>query len=235
MVRFFIVIFFYAGWQPRAPISLRKLFTQELTRSSKLLQTLAIEGVSTIHEDDIVRDRNEISSSDRILAERNIGTRSSLLDFSLLVGDENVSAAELGGSGDQADDYNEPGDGEENEELEIGGMHHIAEGSRELSTVADSAGTVIEPADDGLVRRTKKQFKVEYLRRKQYRDTVVAKIIERERRIAKISEALLAMLTEAFFVCYFDPQTQALRTLPILGMSYPTSHKTHLLQVLLAC
>lgn len=198
-----------------------------------MLQTLAIEGVSIIHEDDIVRDRNEICSSDRILAERNTGTRSSLLDFSLLIGDERVSASEIGVSGDQGDqgeEDNEP-EGDENEELDIGGMHHIAEGSRELSTVGESGGTVIEPPDDGIVRRTKKQFKTEYLRRKAYRDSVVAKIIERERRIAKISEALLAMLTEAFFVCYFDPQTQALRTLPVLGMSYPASHKTHLMQV----
>jgi len=227
---FTLISFHRSGWQPRAPISLRRLFTQELTRSTKLLQTLAIEGVSTIDEDDVVRDRNEPTGSDLVAAARGTNTRSSI-DFSmiranvagemtLLMGDEGVSEPEGGPS---YDDY------QDNDEEDYG-MQNIAEGSHEVSVAEDGSAVVIEPADDGVVRRTKKQFKAEYLRRKNYRDVVVAKIVERERRIAKISEALLAMLTEAFFVCYFDPETQTPRTLPILGVSYPASHKTHLLQ-----
>ncbi|KAJ1391121.1 hypothetical protein B484DRAFT_286609 [Ochromonadaceae sp. CCMP2298] len=48
------------GWQPRAPISLSHTFTHELTKASKLLNAFAAEGVCTIAEVDIVRDRGGV-------------------------------------------------------------------------------------------------------------------------------------------------------------------------------
>lgn len=235
---------YFAGWQPRAPVSIQKLFTQELTRSAKLLQSFAVEGVSLIDEDDIVRDFGEPSSEERILeANAQGGASSASLDFgtllegSTLLHSASGDASFVMGGGDAGAGLEGPSsrpdsaggndyDGEDQE------LAHIAEGGAEVSVMLDDV-PVIEPADDGIVRRTKKQFKAEYLRRKLYRDDVVAKIIERERRIAKTSKALDQLLTEAFFLSIYDAATQLTRILPVLGVSYPAKNKNQLLQVLL--
>lgn len=247
-----------AGWQPRAPISIRKLFTQELTRSAKLLQSFSVEGVCVIDEDDIVRDRSEPTSQERILmSDGSLINSTTSLDYGTLEGSsllpassgEAVFAAERDNSsgmldtgGDAAGDADvvevgrgsrasTPANGVFDNDDEGAELAHIDEGTGEVSTVLDDDTPVIEPADDGIVRRTKKQFKAEYLRRKNYRDDVVAKIIERERRIAKITQALDQLLTEVFVLAIHDPATQQTRILPVLGISYPSQNKTQLLQV----
>lgn len=234
----------FAGWQPRAPVSIRKLFTQELTRSALLLQSFTVEGVSLIDEGDIVRDFGEPTSQQRILAATTNSTASldfsALLDGSVLLqslsGDAPFVAGGSGGDEDADGRTSRPdsagGNGSYDDEEGNGELENIAEGTAEVSTVLDDTTPVIEPPDDGIVRRTKRQFKAEYLRRKHYRDEVVARIIERERRIAKISQALDQLLTETFFLSIFDPATQRTRILPVLGVSYPAKNKAQLLQVI---
>jgi hypothetical protein len=230
----------------------RKVFGEELTRSAKLLQAFTVEGVSTVAEDDIVRDRDEPTASERVVQARSMGGQYS---SGLLGGvmSEEGSARSLGSDGGGgAEDEPAParssrssspfgraprgtaeGEGAESEEdLDLG---NIAEGLHEQSSLLeDTSAGVVEAPDDGVVRRTKKQFKAEYLRRKQHRDSVVARILERERRIAKVSQQLQALLTEVFFVCLYDSTLQRLRTLPVLAISYPALYKTHLPEVRVA-
>lgn len=248
------------------------MFGEELSRSAKLLQAFSVEGVSTVAEDDVVRDRDEPSASDRAaqalaLARRlsesysgaSLGIAGNLGDApggdddsSLLLGPNGRSNSPGGrvhrgiADGDGVWDDEGEGAGSDVDDLNLG---NIAEGSQEEhSTVlgdyssrggADEAGTaavaVIEPPDDGIVRRTKKQFKAEYQRRKAHRDAVVARILERERRIAQVTRQLEALLTEVFFVCLYDPAQQSMRTLPVLAVSYPTQYKTHLPEVSQCC
>jgi hypothetical protein len=231
----------------------RKVFGEELTRSAKLLQAFTVEGVSTVAEDDIVRDRDEPTASERAVQARSMGGQYS---SGLLGGvmSEEGSARSLGsdGGGGGAEDEPAParssrssspfgraprgtaeGEGAESEEdLDLG---NIAEGLHEQSSLLeDTTAGVVEAPDDGVVRRTKKQFKAEYLRRKQHRDAVVARILERERRIAKVGLQLQTLLTEVFFVCLYDSTLQRLRTLPVLAISYPALYKTHLPEVRVA-
>ena len=110
-----------------------------------------------------------------------------------------------------------------------GGGKGVSGGVR--NSLGESEVPVIEDPDDGIVRRTKRRFKEEYLRRKMYRDDVVAKVLERERRIAKINVSLDQLLTELFYVSLFDQNAQCTRVLPILGVSYPKSGRSILTQV----
>ena len=48
------------------------MFGEEHTRALKLLEALTVEGVSTIDEDDVVRDRNEETATERAQAARRI-------------------------------------------------------------------------------------------------------------------------------------------------------------------
>ena len=222
-----------------------------MSRSAKLLQSFTVEGVSCIDESDIVRDRGEPTSAERIAAAvaaaggkggesgmdyESVLARSHSLNTATAsemqqIGEEVMSAQQL------EEQQEHENDGEGDEDIFGGGgggdgLTNIAEGSREEGSVATySAAVVIENPDDGIVRRTKRQFKAEYLKRKLYRDDVVAKIIERERRIAKISQSMEKILTELFFVALFDTNTQRSRILPVLGISYPQFQKSNLLQV----
>lgn len=227
------------GWQPRQAISIKKVFTDELTRSAKLLQAFTVEGVCKIEEDDIVRDFDEVPASERVAQARalgenysNAGMLSGMLSAASSIRDLNDPAPgeERPGSPGSPGDHHADGDeGDfDGDDLDLG---NIAEGSHEHSYVMDDINGVIEPPADGIVRRTKKQFKAEYERRKQHRDAVVARIIERERRIAKVSGLLEQLLTEVFFLSIFDSATQQTRILPVLGLSYPASYKTHLTEV----
>lgn len=221
---------------------MKKVFTEELTRSAKLLQAFAVEGVCTILEDDIVRDQDEPTASDRVLQARTLGEAysgssmlSGVMSGASSIRDLNEGAdEEVAGHSSRPGSPGSPGqhaaDGAESEEdLDLG---NIAEGSHEHSSLLeDTSAVVIEAPDDGIVRRTKKQFKAEYERRKQHRDAAVAKIIERERRIAKVAAQLEQLLTEVFFVSLYDSTLQRARVLPVLGISYPALYKTHLLEV----
>ena len=75
--------------------------------------------------------------------------------------------------------------------------------------------------EDNLVMKTKKQFKEEYLRRKEKRDRIMNIIESRERKIEHVQNALNLSLSELFLVVVYDKEHQKWRVLPILGISFP--------------
>ena len=219
------------------------MFGEEHTRALKLLEALTVEGVSTIDEDDVVRDRNEETATERAQAARRIEEfDSTVLQDSVSFEDGLRDLAEaseedslahslvqndpLPGSrrSGEADDF------EDDEDLDFGSVDEAGSYKRAPGRVERGA-EIVEAPDDGIVRRTKQQFKTEYMRRKEHRDAVTATIVERERRIAQVTQQLEALLTEAFFLTFLDPASQQVRILPVLGVSYPELYKSSLWEV----
>ncbi len=219
---------------------MRKMFGEEHTRALKLLEALAVEGVSTIDEDDVVRDRNEETATERAQAARSIeevdsavlqdcvGFEDGLRDLAEASEEDSLTHSLV-----QRDPSRRSGEAEydeDDEDLDLGSVDEA--GSYKCAPGRVERGAeIVEAPDDGIVRRTKQQFKTEYMRRKEHRDAVTATIVERERRIAQVTQQLEALLTEAFFLTFLDPASQQMRILPVLGVSYPELYKSSLWEV----
>lgn len=210
------------GWNPTAPVDVQHTFLFEHSRSKMLLKAILSDGVCEVHENDIVRDRDELNSLDRYKSFRI--TRTDMIPEGSIYAN---------------DDSDE--DDEEEESLEPVGrdpMLSIKEGSvgslsSDEQLLSPGHDCLPPGGEDGIVLRTKRQFKFEYKKRKSYRDKVIDSILTRERKIVKTSTALAAEQSSINFIGFVDKDTQGIRILPVLGVSYPIYRRDNLLMVLL--
>jgi len=209
------------GWNPTAPVNVSQTFLFEHSRSKMLLKAVLSDGVCEVHENDIVRDHDELNSLERYKSFRITRTQ--------LIPEGSMYA-------------NDDSDEDEVESLEPVGqdpMMSIKEdsvGSLSSEEQLLSPGHDYIPPDgeeDGLVLRTKRQFKFEYKKRKNHRDKVIDSILTRERKIVKTNTALAAEQSSINFIGYVDKDKQRIRILPVLGVSYPIYRRDNLLMVLL--
>eukprot|EP01034_Spumella_vulgaris_P022642 gene22642-28782_t len=79
--------------------------------------------------------------------------------------------------------------------------------------------------------KTKKQFQIDYLRRKATRDEIVRCILLREDRIRKFEEDFRATpMNEVYFLTLLSAETSSSRVVPVLGVMFP-DHSNSLMDI----
>lgn len=211
------------GWNPTAPVDAHHTFLFEPSRSKMLLKAMLSDGVCEVHENDIVRDRDEQNSLDRYKSFRITRTD--------MIPEGSIYANDDSDEDDEDEESVEPVSRDPMQSIKEGSVGSLSSDEHLLSPGHDYLPS---GGEDGVVLRTKRQFKFEYKKRKNYRDKVIDSILTRERKIAKTSTALAAEQSSINFIGFVDSDTtQGIRLLPVLGVSYPIYRRDNLLMVLL--
>lgn len=90
----------------------------------------------------------------------------------------------------------------------------------DTASAASSGGEGGIRGEDGVLMRTKKQFKEEFSRRLANRERVVAAIATREAKIERIDSAVNKPFSECFVIC-LPSEHGNIDVLPVLGLTYP--------------